>query len=95
MVSLLRLLNIMAFLSDNFRYSVFKNGSNVTISIDDTFTFIYVEIAYVFTMKFLSYFIYSHDFSRISSNITLHRYIHGEWKYEKLGREHFPEYCDL
>jgi hypothetical protein len=96
MVSLLRLLNMMTFLSDNFRYSVFKNGSNVTIIIDDPLTFDHVEIAYVFTMGFLSYF------SRISSNITLrmhtggkHMHIGGEWTYEKLGRKHFPVYCDL
>jgi hypothetical protein len=94
MVSLLRLLNIMAFLSDNFRYSVFKKESNVEIFMKSSI-FSHVEIAYVFTIGLLSYLIYSHDFSRISSNITFHMYTCGKWTYEKLDRKHFPEYCDL
>jgi hypothetical protein len=95
MVSLLRLLSMIAFLSDNFRYSVFNNGSNVKILIEDPATFKNVEIAYVFIMGFLSYLIYSHDFSCISSNITLYGYIYGEWIYEQLDRKHFPKRCDL
>jgi hypothetical protein len=87
---------MMTFLSDNFRYSVFKNKSNnVDISIEDPSTFSHVGIAYVFIMGFLYYLIYSHDFSRISSNITLHAYIGGKWTSERLGRKHFPEHCDL
>jgi hypothetical protein len=106
MVSLLRLLNMMPFLSYNFRYSVFKKGSNVEIfidalptflnlDIDDPFTFENVVIAYVFTMRLLSYLIYSYDFSCISKNITLCTRIGNKLIHEQLGRKHFPEYCDL
>jgi hypothetical protein len=73
---------MMTFLSDNFRYSVFKNASNI-------------EIAYAFTMGFLSYLIYSHDFSRISSNITLYTWIDDQCICEQLDRRHFPKRCDL
>jgi hypothetical protein len=90
MVSLLRLFNTMAFLSDNFRYSVFKNGSNVEIFIKNSSTFENVGIAYVFAMGFLSYLIYSHDFSCISSNITLDTWIGNKWNSQQLGRKHFP-----
>jgi hypothetical protein len=86
---------MMTFLFDNFRYSVFKNGSNVKIFMRYSSTFKSVEIAYVFTMKFLSHLIYSHDFSRISSNITLDTWIGDKWNSQQLGRKHFPKRCDL
>jgi hypothetical protein len=50
---------------------------------------------YVFTMAFISYPIYSHNFSCISSNIALHKLTKDGTIVKTLGPEDFPNRVKL
>jgi hypothetical protein len=62
----------MTFLYYDFSYLVSKGIFHIYIK-GERFIFEEAKEVYVFTMAFISYPIYSHDFSLISSNITLHK----------------------
>jgi hypothetical protein len=50
-----------------------------------------LQVPYVFTIVFLSYPMYSHDFSTFSPNIIFYRLSDHIWVKEELGPVHFPK----
>jgi hypothetical protein len=77
-------------LSYDVRYSVFKSGSNVTLNADFS-TLERIIRVYVLMMIFISYSMYSHDFSYISSNIIFCTFDScGRMVRRELRLEYFP-----
>jgi hypothetical protein len=83
----------MTSLYYDFNYLVSKKS--LCLHIFNMSIFEEAKEVYVFTMTFVSYPIYSHDFSRISSNITLHKLIKDSTIVKTLSPEDFPNRVKL
>jgi hypothetical protein len=76
-------------LSYDFSFFHLMENSRATI-FGKSSMFEYLIAPYVFTIIFLSYPMYSHDFSCFSPNIIFCRLVDHIWVEEELGSVHFP-----
>jgi hypothetical protein len=77
-------------LSHDFSLFGFEDNSHVNI-FGDKSTFEFTKNMYVFTIIFISYLMYSHDFSYGFGNIEFHeRTKDGQLVKKKIGLAHFP-----
>jgi hypothetical protein len=83
---------MVVFLSYNFSTLLLMENSRAKISGCSSM-FKSVQTPYVFTIVFLSYPMYSHDFSCFSLNIIFYRLENHIWVEEELGSRHFPRRC--
>jgi hypothetical protein len=79
----------MTSLYYDFSYLVSKERLHIHIG-EEGFIFEEAKEVYVFTMAFISYPIYSHDFSYISSNIILHKFTEDGMIKKVLVKGDFP-----
>jgi hypothetical protein len=84
----------MTSLYYDFSYLVSKDTSYIYM-LKEIFIFEEAKQVYVFTMAFISYPIFSHDFSLISSDITLHKNIQHDRIVKKLTKGDFSNYDRL
>jgi hypothetical protein len=84
----------MTALYYDFSYLVSKGIFHIHIK-EERFIFEEAKEVYVFMMALISYPIYSHDFSLISSNITLYKDIQHDRIVKKLNQGDFSNYDRL